>query len=155
MIIPMKRRLTARAVIVNEKGELFCVRQNDYKGSVVLPHEYWCVPGGGIEVNESLLLGLEREIIEEVGIKPIIGELLYIQQFAHKDTEELELFFHVTNHQDFLTIDLSKTSHGVEELAEFGFINTDKFNVLPKFLCQQDLKAIKPSGNITKIFSYL
>lgn len=155
----MSRKVAARAIVVKD-GKLFCVRLNHYTGSSKVPFDFWCTPGGGIDLGEELIPGLEREIIEELGIKPVIGDLLYIQQFQpqNDDPEQLEFFFHVTNTEDFVDIDLTKTTHGVEEIAEYGFVDvTDKTSspVLPVFLQSQDLTSIKPSGNTAKIFSYL
>ena len=55
-------------------------------------------------MGEGLLDGLRREMIEETGVKPEIGKLLFIQQFAesgeqsaHGPNEQLEFFFLITN----------------------------------------------------------
>ncbi len=71
MLLTMKRRLAARAIIVKE-GKLLCLRQKAYRGYT---SDYWCVPGGGIDDGESLTDALSRELIEELGVKPQIGEL--------------------------------------------------------------------------------
>jgi len=41
--------------------------------------KYW-FPGGGVEVGEKIEKGLEREIIEETGLKVEIGELLLTKE---------------------------------------------------------------------------
>lgn len=148
------RKITSRAMVI-DNGKLLCVRQNSYEGSVVLETEYWCLPGGGLDDFEAVIPALKREIIEELGVGPVIGDLLYVQQFEHEGEEQLEFFFHVINSQDFMKIDLSKTSHGAKEIAEFGFIDVTKVNVQPRFLATEDLSSVKKSGNQTKIFSYL
>lgn len=151
----MKRRVAVRAIIVDQNGQLFAVRLKDYEGGTNSVNDFWCVPGGGVDAGEALLPALERELIEELGVKPVISDLLYIQQFQSGEQEHLEFFFHVTNADDFLELDLSKTTHGDTEIAEYGFIDTASETVLPKFLSQQDYKAIKPSGNTTQIFNYM
>jgi hypothetical protein len=52
-----------------------------------------------------------------------------------------------------MNIDLTQTSHGVEEIAEFGFIDTSKEFVLPKFLSTESL--INLIDQPVKKFDYL
>ena len=108
-------------------------------------HGYWCTPGGGIDPMESLYDALQREMIEETGIKPVIGRLIFVQQFAtgattsHGEKEQLEFFFLVTNSEDYLNVELSKTSHGEIEVADHGFVDPVEKNMLPKILQTQEL----------------
>lgn len=43
----------------------------------------WGVPGGKIENNESLLEGLERECLEEIGWFPVNAKLIPLQKFVN------------------------------------------------------------------------
>ena len=133
------------------QGKLLCVR---LKPSEHAPHNgtFWCVPGGGLDEREGLAAGLEREMLEELGVKPKIGNLLYIQQFADEKTEYLEFLFEVTNAKDYLNIDLSKTTHGVQEIAEIGFFEPSSINLLPKFLASTELTEDIAEGK-TKTFN--
>ena len=91
--LPQNRRVNLRAVIFKD-GKLFCQR---LKNSHTLhDSDFWCTPGGGIDFGESLYEGLTREMIEETGVKPVIGNILFIQQFMDGEREQLEFFFHVT-----------------------------------------------------------
>lgn len=45
----------------------------------------WGVPGGKIEKDETLLEGLERECIEEIGYFPIDAKLVPIQKFVNNN----------------------------------------------------------------------
>src|SRR6476620_9906846 len=114
-IVP--RRISVRAIALNE-GKLLCCKLKPYKGSLQAEgsKNYWCLPGGGLDPGEALVDGMRREMVEETGIEPVIGNLLYIQQFSFKGVEYLEFFFHITNAEDYLHIDLSKTSHGEAEI---------------------------------------
>ena len=142
----MRRRVNVRGIIINENGEIFCqqLTANNGKG-----RNFWCTPGGGLEMGESLLDGLRREMIEETGVKPEIGKLLFIQQFAdtnssskHGDCEQLEFFFLITNWQDYQNIDLEKTSHGVEEVTECGFVDPKTARILPSYLTEVNLDQL-------------
>ncbi len=44
----------------------------------------WGVPGGKIEENETLLEGLQRESVEEIGYFPKDAKLIPIQKFVNK-----------------------------------------------------------------------
>ena len=143
----MNRRLAVRAIVMHE-GELLCVRLKPYDEAIT--GDYWCLPGGTVEHGEALIPALEREILEETGIKCRVSNLLYIQQFVHKDTDTLELFFHVINAEDFLTIELTKTSHGNTEIEEITFVDPKTTNILPKFLTTEPIEdKIAQSGAVS------
>ena len=140
----MQRRINVRGIIINETGQLFCqrllVRASDGR-------DFWCTPGGGLESGESLHNGLRREMIEETGVAPVIGQLLFIQQ--------LEFFFHISNWQDYQQIDLATTTHGQSEVAECGFVDSRTETVLPRFLAEVDLIAATAQPQPVQCISYL
>ncbi len=149
----MKRRVNVRGIIINDKGELFCQRLTARNED---GRNFWCTPGGGLDPLESLTDGLRREMIEETGVEPVIGSLLFIQQFAesgensaHGPNEQLEFFFYITNWQDYETINLEATSHGVAEIAECGFVDLKTTHILPAKLREMDLDVvIAQAGNV-------
>jgi 8-oxo-dGTP diphosphatase len=148
----MIRKITVRGVVLHE-GRLLCAKLRPYKESLQKHgNDYWCIPGGGLEEGETLIEGVEREMVEETGIKPIVGNLLYVQQFVQGEREFIEFFFHITNSQDYLSIDLSKTSHGEEEIEKIDFIDPTTNYVLPKFLSSEDLNSFATSNEPTRIF---
>lgn len=149
----MDRRISVRAIVLHD-GKLLCVKLKPYKGAVSGAKDYWCLPGGGLDPRESLVDGVRREMVEETGIEPVVGNLLYMQQFDYDGREYLEFFFHVTNAVDYLDIDLSKSSHGLEEIAEIGFITPAEHNVKPLLLREVDLAADAAIGH-TRFFNYL
>ncbi len=132
------RRVNVRGIIFRN-GELLA--QQLKPGADGTAREYWCTPGGGVDDGELLLDGLHREMIEETGIAPKIGKLLFIQQFHDGTKEQLEFFFHIENPEDYETIDLSATSHGVAEVAKVAFINPRAAHVLPQFLTTIDIAS--------------
>ena len=155
----MQRRVNVRGIIINDRGEVFCQRlkANEQKNRI-----FWCTPGGGLEMSESLLDGLRREMIEETGVAPEIGKLLFIQQFAesgeqsvHGPNEQLEFFFHITNWQDYETIDLANTSHGEIEVGECGFVDPKSTYILPQYITQVDFDWLIDEATSTQILSEL
>lgn len=144
-----KRRIAVRGIVVKD-GKLLCVRQKAYNGRATNDaNDYWCTPGGGVDVGESLIPALERELVEETGVKPVVGNLLYIQQFSNKETEHIEFFFHVENAEDYMSIDLNSTSHGAIEIAQIDFIDTSEHKVMPTFLMNTDLTTDATRGTTT------
>ena len=138
------RRVNVRGIIIKD-GKLFC--QKLINSHTIHTNEFWCTPGGGIDFGESLLDGLTREMIEETGVVPKIGNLLFIQQFMDGDREQLEFFFHIKNAADYEQINLENTSHGAIEVAEYGFVNPKTATILPKFLTEIDIdKAVASSS---------
>ena len=129
-----ERRVNTRGIIF-KNGMLFAQQLKANSG----PNQFWSTPGGGLDPNESLTDGLQREMIEETGIAPIIGKLLFIQQFNDGKREQLEFFFHITNADDYDVIDLSKTSHGEIEIEANQFIDPKLERLLPTFLTEIDI----------------
>lgn len=135
-----RRRVGVRGIIVHE-GRLLCACHWRDDGSRA---DYWAIPGGGLDPGESLEDGVRRELVEETGIEPVVGRLLFVQQFrsSREDAdEELEFFYLIENPEAFLNIDLSKTTHGTEEIAEMTFIDPRRTVVLPAFLQEVDLES--------------
>jgi ADP-ribose pyrophosphatase YjhB (NUDIX family) len=132
------RRVNVRGIIFKD-GKLLA--QQLTPGSDGITRDYWCTPGGGLNDGESLHQGLHRELIEETGIAPKIGKLLFVQQFHDGKKEQLEFFFHIENPEDYVTIDLAATSHGEAEITNVNFIDAQANHVLPKFLTNTDIQS--------------
>jgi len=146
-----QRRVNVRGIIFRN-GEILVTkfRQDDDSESA-----HWGTFGGGLDIGESLHQGLHREMIEETGIAPEIGKLLFTQQFSDEEKEYLEFFFHITNTDAYAAIDLTTTSHGMLELVRAEFIDPTKNNVLPAFLQTIDFKDYIENERPTFIYNEL
>lgn len=145
------RRITVRGIAFND-GKLLAVKHKTNKG---IEAEYWSIPGGGLDLGESLHDGLIREMIEETGITPKIGKLLFIQQYAENQREFLEFFYLLENNEDFININLAATSHGQLELTRVEFIDPQKENILPKFLQEIDIATYVATDQSVLTKTYL
>lgn len=138
------RRICVRGIIY-KNGMLFC---QELKGIDGTARGFWCTAGGGLEPGESLREGVRRELVEETGVTPVIGKLLFVQQYSeneptsdHQVSEFLEFFFHIENPDDFNAIHLEETSHGTLEVSRCGFVDPKTSVVLPKFLQTVDIES--------------
>lgn len=55
--------------------------------------EFWAPPGGGVEFNESIEACLEREVMEESGIKVNVLDFAFGCEFLKDPLHAIELFF--------------------------------------------------------------
>lgn len=150
------RRIAVRG-IVYKNNQILAVQHKNADGT---PVDFWATPGGGLDLGESLIDGLKREMIEETGVMPNVGRLLFTQQFIwEKHTgeleEQMEFFFLIENPEDYINIDLDKTSHGYIEIASIEFISPDKNHLLPAFLRTIDLENHIVNTRAVKHFEYL
>ncbi len=92
------------------------------------------LPGGHLEWGEDLRTCLERELVEELGIKPQIGRLLYIHTFINKAGTKhyLEFFFEVLNGEDYANSANTETSHAYELAEKLWASPEDDVRILPE-----------------------
>jgi len=64
------------AVIINEAGEILLTKRNipPFQGE-------WVMPGGKIDLGESIVGAIKREVLEEVGLEVEVQDLLNV--FEH------------------------------------------------------------------------
>ena len=66
---------SANVIVVNERGEILMMRRTD--------NENWAVPGGGMDLGESIVETAVRETKEETGIECEITGLVGIYSNPH------------------------------------------------------------------------
>lgn len=108
--------LGARGIVLNEVREVLLVRHRYEQG--------WQLPGGGVEIGESPLDALRREVLEETGVE-ILREPILLGAYHNSDVSIRD---HVLVYRcDHYRIAQSKTLSG--EIAASGFFPIDD---LPK-----------------------
>lgn len=148
----MNRQLKVRGIAILD-GKLLCLRLKPYPGSAHFDKKFWCLPGGGVDEGEGIIDAFRREMIEELGVEPKIGRLLYVQQFAHDGKDFTEFFLHIENPEDYINIDLGNTSHGHIEIEEVAFVDPKASVILPEFLTTEDLPRLITSNQPAKFFA--
>lgn len=76
-----------------------CTKQ---EGILVVNHrgirpgtDFWCPPGGGVQLGEPVMETLRRELGEETGLLTEPGALLFVNEFIGLPLHAIELFFQV------------------------------------------------------------
>ncbi len=149
----MRKEIKVRGIAILD-GKVLCVQLTPYNNLTAESEPFWCLPGGTVDDGESLLDAFKREMIEELGVEPKVGRLLYVQQFKHNDIEYLEFFFHVENAEDYTNVDLGTTSHGAKEIQKLDFVDPKAVHILPKFLATENLGEFTASNQPTKFFAH-
>ena len=72
-------RSSAKAIIVRD-GQLLVTVNRSANGE-----EFCCLPGGGQQPLESLTQALQRECLEEIGVRVRVGALLYVRDYIAKN----------------------------------------------------------------------
>jgi ADP-ribose pyrophosphatase YjhB (NUDIX family) len=128
MTTPRKFTVRCRAIILHE-GKMLLVRHAHDPSFTALPE-------GHLEWGEDVEACMRREIIEELGVEPIIGRLLYVNTFQVSkpqwDIQPFEFFFEITNGGDFVACEERSRTHA-HELAEILWADpTDEPNLFPE-----------------------
>jgi len=148
----MERCLKVRGIALLD-GKLLCVQLTPYNNLTAVSEPFWCLPGGTVEEGEAIIDAFRREMVEEMGIDPRVGRLLFVQQFSAKATDYLEFFFHIENPEDYTNVDLANTSHGAQEIQALDFVDPRAVHVLPKFLASENLDEFIANNQPTKFFA--
>lgn len=61
----MKTAFVQKSLVLNDKGQILIVRRSDTDDRRPLQ---WDLPGGTLEDDEEMVVGLEREILEETSL---------------------------------------------------------------------------------------
>lgn len=118
-------------IIINVRGVII----NDSKLLIIkhLGDDFMALPGGHLKYREDVITCLKRELVEELGVMPEIGRLLYINTFIEdkNSTECVEFFFEVKNGKDYLNIEKLERTHA-HELSEIMWVSQkNDIEILP------------------------
>ncbi len=106
-------KIKVRWVILDDDNKIFLVRE-------IKKHFYY-LPWWTLEKWKSLRECLNREIIEELWIKPIIWDIISIREFENSWSHQLDIWFDIKNYKDYKNIDKAKASHAYEYYDEWFY----------------------------------
>lgn len=112
--------LAAGALFVDDQDRVMLVRPT-YK-------PYWDIPGGYVEPGESPYAACVREVAEELGIRPPIGDLLVVDWAPHPDDGDKLLFVFDGGRLDAAALDAIRLQE--TELSEYRYVGVDQVDEL-------------------------
>ena len=112
---------TVGALIFNAEGKLFLMRSHKWRGK-------WVVPGGHIELGETMEQALRREIREETGLEIRDIEFICFQEFIHDERfwqRRHFIFFDYACRTDSTEVVLN------DEAQDYAWIDLDRAMAMP------------------------
>ena len=123
---PIRKKVLSRptpfvagdAAIIDEEGQMLLIRRTD--------NQKWAMPGGALEVGETPAAGIEREALEETGVRCRATDLVGIHDSRLCQTQSPNHLYHImylcqaTNATNF-----GKGSHSHEVLDVRWFAQSD------------------------------
>lgn len=141
-----KFHVGVKAIIENDNSEILLLKVNTDKFEDSNKMTYWDIPGGRIEVGETAIQTLKREVFEEIGTKQIssikflsatisnieipisrresVGLLLMVYQLRIPDDTKIILSSEHTKYQ-WADLDLAKELLAHKYSAEFTELLVD------------------------------
>lgn len=132
-----------RGIIIN-KDKLLLVG--------IVGNDFLCLPGGKLEHGEDVKECLERELIEELGVSPVIGNLLYVNTFIDRNgNHNLDFVFEVLNGKYYVDLDGLERTHAFE-LDKINWVSrNENINFLPKTI----INDFKNGGILSNEVKYI
>ena len=125
-----KTVVRCRAIIVHD-NKLLAVKHAEQS-------EFYALPGGHLEWGEDIIEAMKREVMEELGVEPKIGRLLYVHNLVQPAEnllpakQSIEFFFEVTNSVDFLDTNKLGGTHKFEIFDMSWIDKNDTKTLMPK-----------------------
>lgn len=127
---------TVGGIILNDKGEVLILKSPKWKTYVI--------PGGHVEVNETMEEALKREIKEEIGIDVEVIKKINIQDAIRPKEFNFE--------KHFIFIDFLCRAKGTnvkvdkKEITDFMWVKPEKAIEMVDTHTKKDLKIIMNGG---------
>ncbi len=121
--MPRPIRTSAKAVII-QNGRLLAIKLNDGK------EEWYILPGGGQDGEETLPQAVEREVSEETGIKVQCQDLLFAIEGVHGEAfHRIDLVFACA----YLGMAENATIHSDTNQTGYDWLDISVLNQLPLY----------------------
>jgi mutator protein MutT len=91
---PARPIVGAAAVILNADGRVVLIRRGQPPDA-----GQWSIPGGAVELGESVAEALRREVREETGLEIAVGEFLEVYERVERDAGGVRFHFVVLDYR--------------------------------------------------------
>jgi 8-oxo-dGTP diphosphatase len=115
-------KVATKAIIVKD-GKILMTRDNNDAA-------IWDLPGGRINIGESIETALKREIMEELGVAINVDSLIYSEQLRHTSEGSPHLFLTC---KAILTDPAQRFSVPSKELAEVRWVDKNTLSQLKTY----------------------
>jgi ADP-ribose pyrophosphatase len=133
---PDRPRVGVGAIVFHE-GRVLLVRRG-IEPSLGL----WAIPGGSLELGETIQEGAEREILEETGVVIRAGEPVWTFDFFERDPDGRVRFHYVI--VDVLAEYVSGEARGADDAAEARWLGPADLEALP--VSKNTLRVLRRLG---------
>lgn len=120
------RPIVGVGAIVIDDGRVLLVK----RGQPPLAGE-WSLPGGGVEVGETLVAAVQREVFEETGLIVDVGPIVEVLDRIHQDADGRVEFHYVLI--DYLCTSVGGSLHPASDAADARWVESGD---LPAFHLQ-------------------
>ena len=135
-VYPLVPRVGVGAITIHE-GRILLVKRG-----IEPSRGLWAIPGGTLNLGETLQECAAREILEETGITIKVGNCVYVFDFfEHDENGKIKFHFVVV---DFAGQYLSGEPKGADDAEEARWLKPVELSKLP--VAKNTLKALKEVG---------
>jgi ADP-ribose pyrophosphatase len=114
-IYPDAPRVAVGAVVIHQDKVLLVLRnQAPAKG-------VWAIPGGSVELGESLQAAAEREVWEETGLRVQAGEIVYTFDVIQRDEADQVQYHYVIIDLLAEPLDPTQPLHPADDVKDAGW----------------------------------
>ena len=134
------RPMVGVGAIVIKDGKVLLVKRG------IAPSKgLWAIPGGSVELGETLQEAAEREIMEETGLAIRAVKPVYTFDFIERD-DSGKIRFHFTI-VDIMADYISGTPKGADDALEARWVSPEELKELP--MSKNTLKVLEEIGFYT------
>ncbi len=132
---PAAPRVGVGAIVISE-GKVLLVKRGVSPGKGL-----WAIPGGTLQLGETLRECAARELLEETGVKAAIGECVYVFDLIERDPDgKIQFHFVVV---DFAALYISGEARGADDADE------------ARWFTPEELSQAVVSGNTLKALQFI
>jgi len=116
---------------------------------------FWSPPGGGMEFGQNSKQTLEREFIEETGLKIRVGSFLFVNEVIINNLHAVELFFEVFKESgEIVPGEDPESSQKDQIIKNVAYLSLEEIHKLPQASIHNSLQNLQNISDIFKMKRY-